>query len=331
MATQRVATVFGGSGFIGKYVVQRLMARGYVVRIANRDRGTTKQPMADNQEAQIVPIYASLLNDRSVTRAVHGADVVVNLIGILSERRPGDFTRVHAEGAGRIARAAGAAGVRRMVHMSALGADPASPSLYARSKAAGEQSVRAAFPGAVVLRPSVVFGAEDKFFNRFGAMAKALPIMPVISGGTRFQPVYVGNVADAMIAGVERDDIAGRIFELGGPDIRTFRELLSWLLTETRRRRPMVEMPPQLARLQAWIGEMVPGKPFTRDQLLLLARDNVVSPGSLGLAELGIVPTPIELVVPDYLRRYRPIGGGQTNQAAVLSKRLSSIRPGILP
>ena len=169
--------------------------------------------------------------------------------------------------------------------------------------------MRAALPGAVILRPSVVFGTEDQFFNRFGAMAMTLPIMPVICGNSRFQPVYVGDVADAVVAGLVRDDTVGRTYELGGPRIYTFRELLTYILHETRRHRPLWTVPDGVARLQARLGELVPGKPFTRDQLTMLARDNVADPAMPGLPELGITPTPVELVVPVYLDRYRAGGG----------------------
>ncbi len=199
--------------------------------------------------------------------------------------------------------------VARLVHLSAIGADPASPSAYGRSKAAGEIAARQAFPGATILRPSLVFGPEDAFFNRFAGMARLFPMMPVISGATRFQPVYVGDVADATLAALDRADATGTIFELGGPDVRSFRELMEAVLTWTGRRRKLVNVPMGLARLQARFGELMPGKPLTRDQLLMLARDAIVSAGMPGLAELGIVPTPMDLVVPDYLARFRPGGG----------------------
>jgi NADH dehydrogenase len=309
MATRSVAAVFGGSGFIGRYVVQRLAARGYVVRVVGRDTERAKDLMVTGAVGQVVALYASFANPATIARATEGADLVVNLIGILSERRSGDFQRVHAEGPGAIARAAAGSEVQRMVQISAIGADASSPSLYARTKAAGEAAVHEVFPTATILRPSIVFGAEDKFFNRFGAMAMYLPVMPVICGHTRFQPVYVGDVADAIIASLEREDTPGQTYELGGPRIYTFRELLVWLLHETRRHRALIEIPLGLARLQARLGELAPGKPFTRDQLLMLQRDNVATEGMPGLAELGIVPTPIEAIVPDYLDRYRPGGG----------------------
>lgn len=308
MTQRSVAVVFGGSGFIGRYVVKRLAAAGHVVRVAGRDTERAKSLMTAGRVGQVVPLYVSLANEGTVQRAVDGADLVVNLVGILSEGRPGDFHRLQAEGAGRIATAAAAAGVERMVQLSAIGADPASASAYATSKAAGEAAVRAALPGAAILRPSVVFGAEDKFFNRFGAMAMTLPFMPVIHGDTRFQPVYVGDVADAVLAALS-PSAAGTTHELGGPRVYTFRELLAYILHETRRNRHLWEVPLGLARFQARLGELVPGKPFTRDQLVLLGRDNVATPGTPGLTELGITPTPIELVVPAYLDRYRAGGG----------------------
>lgn len=309
MATRSVATVFGGSGFIGRYVVKRLTDRGYVVRVCGRDTEAARALMTTGRIGQIVPFYVSLENESTIERAVEDAGVVVNLVGILSERRPGDFQRIQADGAGRVARAAAATGAGRMVHVSAIGADPASPSLYARTKADGEVQVRAAMPGATILRPSLVFGAEDQFFNRFGAMAMWLPVMPVIHGTTRFQPVYVGDVADAVGAALDRADAPGRTYELGGPRVWSFRELMAYVLQETRRRRPLVEVPLGVARFQARLGEYVPGKPFTRDQLALLGRDNVVTPGVPDLAALGIVPTPVELIVPEYLVRFRPGGG----------------------
>ena len=315
MATRRVATVFGGSGFIGRYVVKRLAAAGYVVRVAVRDTEGALFLRPMGAVGQIVPLYASLHEPATITRAVADAQVVANLVGILAERRAGDFTRVHTEGAGLVARDAAAAGVERLVHVSAIGADPDSPSAYGRSKGLGEKAVRREFPGAAILRPSIVFGMEDQFFNRFAAMAQFSPIVPVIAGATRFQPVYVGNVADAVMAGLTRDDLPARLFELGGPKVWTFRGLIAWILREIQRRRRMVEVPMGLARLQASIMERLPGKPLTRDQLLMLTRDNVANPGVPGLEALGITPTPIESVVPTYLARFRP-GGGRRDRYA---------------
>ncbi|MGC8475589.1 MAG: complex I NDUFA9 subunit family protein [Acetobacteraceae bacterium] len=309
MSHRQIATVFGGAGFIGRYVVQRLARRGLTVRVAGRDplAAAALKPMG--AVGQIVPIFAPVTVEADVARAVAGARWVVNLAGILAEHRAGDFDRIHAEGAGRIARLAAAAGVERLVHLSALGADPASPSAYGRSKAAGEQAVRSAFPAATILRPSIVFGPEDRFFNRFAGLARISPVMPVIAGATKFQPVYVGDVADAVLAGLTRPDAAGQVFALGGPEVRSFRALLEAILRWTGRDKPLVTIPTGIARLQARLGELVPGKPFTRDQLAMLERDNVVAPGEPDLAALGIAATPMDLVVPAYLARFRPGGG----------------------
>jgi NADH dehydrogenase len=316
MIPRSVATVFGGSGFIGRYVVKRLAAAGHIVRVAVRDTEAALFLKPMGAVGQIVPLYAPVTNAPDVARAVEDAEMVVNLVGILAERRSGDFRRVQAEGPATIAKAAAAAGVTRLVQVSAIGADAASPSLYARTKAEGEAAVRAAFPAATILRPSVVFGPEDRFFNRFAAMAQIAPCMPVISGATRFQPVYVADVADAIIAALHRPEAAGALYELGGPQVWTMRELLAWILRETQRRRMLMEVPMGLARLQAAVLERLPGKLLTRDQLLLLERDNVVGDGMPGLAELGVLATPVAQVVPAYLKRYR--AGGLKREAYVL-------------
>jgi NADH dehydrogenase len=304
-----VATVFGGSGFIGRYIVKRLAKKGFVVRVAVRDPEAALFLKPMGAVGQIVPLYGSLIHEPTVHRAIESADLVVNTVGILSERRRGDFQRIHADGAGMVARLATQAGVARLVHISAIGADAHAASRYAATKAAGEAAVREAFPGVTILRPSLVFGPEDRLFNRFAAMARVLPFMPVICGDTRFQPVYVGDVADAVMAALGRADAAGATYELGGPRIWLFREILAYILREIGRRRPMIDVPLGLARLQAGVMELLPGKPMTRDQLLLLQQDNVVNPDMPGLKELDIVPTPVELVVPGYLRRFQPGGG----------------------
>jgi NADH dehydrogenase len=308
MATQ-VVTIFGGSGFIGRYLVQRLARHGWIIRVAVRrpERALFLKPMG--AIGQITPIAANLRHEASVAAAVAGADAVVNLVGVLYDRRPQSFAAVHVEGAGRVARAAHAAGVRRYVHMSALGADPASPASYGRSKAAGEAAVRAAFPEAGIARPSIVFGPEDDFFNRFAGLARYSPALPLIGGGkTRFQPVYVGDVADALARLVEDPATTGKTYELGGPSTYTFRELLEYLLREIGRRRLLLPLPFAAAMLQAAFLEWLPRPPLTRDQVRLLERDNVVSANALTLADLGIQPTALELVVPSYVARYRPGG-----------------------
>ncbi|MCA3359984.1 MAG: complex I NDUFA9 subunit family protein, partial [Roseomonas sp.] len=257
---------------------------------------------------QITPVAASVTDEASSARAVAGADIVINLVGILFESRAGDFQRIQAEGAGRVARLAAAAGARQFLHLSAIGADAASPSLYAQTKAAGEAAVLAAFPGAIILRPSVVFGPDDQFFNRFAGLAALLPFMPVVAGETRFQPVYVGDVADAAMAALADPSAAGKVFELGGPRVMSMRQVLRYILDVTGRQRPMIALPEGFVRLQARLGELLPTPPLTRDQLILLGKDNVVSPNAPGFQALGIEPKAVEAIVPSYLARFR-VGG----------------------
>ena len=309
MATRSVATVFGGSGFIGRYIVRRLAKKGFVVRVAVRDPEAALFLKTAGAVGQIVPLYASIIDQPTVHRAVAAADLVVNAVGILSEGRKGDFERIHAEGAGLVARSATAAGVARLVHISAIGADPNAVSRYAATKGMGEGTARQGFAGATILRPSLVFGPEDRLFNRFAGMARIMPVMPVICGETRFQPVYVGDVADAVMAVLARADAVGAVYELGGPRVWSMRELLAYILQETGRKRRMIDVPMWLARLQASLLELTPAKPLTRDQLLMLEQDNIVAAGMPGLAELDIVATPVELAVPSYLRRFQPGGG----------------------
>ena len=310
----RIATVFGGSGFIGRHVVKRLAAQGYLVRVAVRDTEGALFLKPMGAVGQIVLLHAPASDPSAVTRAVEGAAVVVNLVGILAERRPGDFRRIHVEAAGNIAKAAAAAGVAHLVHVSALGVAADHPSSYARSKAEGEAAVRAAFPAAAILRPSVVFGPDDAFLNRIARMAQLLKFVPVLGGQTRLQPVYVGDVADAVIAALS-PSAAGRTFELGGPKVASMRELTAYVLSETRRARCMIGLPRWYVGLLAAVLERLPGQTLTRDQIKLLGRDNVVSPGAEGLAALGVTPTPMEAVVPAYLRRYRPGGGTRDDYA----------------
>ncbi len=291
--TRPIATVFGASGFIGRHVVQRLAARGDLVRVAVRDTEGAMFLRPMGRVGQIVPLHAPLEAEAAVARAVDGAATVVNCAGIIAERRAGDFERTHAEGAERIARLATAA--ERFVHVSAIGADAASPSRYGRSKAAGEAAVLAAQQQAVILRPSIVFGADDAFFNRFALLASLLPVLPIVGGTTKFQPVYVGDVADAAMAAP-----AGT-WELGGPDVRSLEELMRWMLTLIGRRRLVWDMPMGIARLQARVLERLPGRLLTRDQLLMLGHDNVVDPAR----RWGGCVTPMDMVVPGYLARFR--------------------------
>ena len=309
MATRRVATVFGGSGFIGRYVVKRLAQQGFIVRVAVRDPEGALFLKLMGAVGQIVPLFASVMNEGTVHRAVVESEVVVNLVGALTESRAASFQAVHTEGAERIARLAAANGVSRLVHISAIGADANSPSRYGSSKGRAEQAVTAAVPDATILRPSLVFGIEDNFFNRFAEIARLAPFMPVISGDTRMQPVFVGDVADAVMAVLASPSAARKIFELGGPRVWTFREILGYILKQTRRHKKLLDIPMGIARFQASILQHLPGKLLTQDQLLMLSQDNVVGPDALGLTDLGITPTPVELIVPGYLSRYQPGGG----------------------
>jgi uncharacterized protein YbjT (DUF2867 family) len=306
----RRVTVLGATGFVGRYIVKHLADQGAVITAVSRharEAGFLK-PMGD--VGQIVPIDADMRDDRALDAVVAGAEIVVNAIGILFERGAQTFDAIHARLPVRIAVAAQKAGVKQILHISAVGADPQSPSSYARSKAEGEAELRAAFPDAIVLRPTLVFGPEDDFFNRFGCYARVLPALPLIGGGaTRFQPVYVGDVAQAAGAALERQEY-GRIFELAGPEIYSFKQLMELLLREIGRKRFLVSIPFGVAAFEAWFLEFLPHPPLTRDQLRLLERDNVASSGLPGLAELGIAPTTLELILPLYLDRFRR--GGRT-------------------
>jgi len=309
--TRGLATVFGGSGFIGRYVVRRLAREGWQVRVAVRRPDEALFLKTAGVVGQVTPVAVNIRDERSVRGAVSGADLVVNLVGILFQSGRQRFDAVHAEGAGRVASAAAAAGVRTLVHISAIGADANSPSAYARSKAAGETAVRGAFPRAVILRPSIVFGPEDDFFNRFAKMAMVLPALPLIGGGTtRFQPVYVLDVAEAVARAVSNPDLAGKTFELGGPRIYSFRELMLLLLAELGRRRMLIGLPFAIASLKGAIFQAIPfiRPPLTADQVKLLKRDNVVAGGAQGFKELGISPTAVEPILPTYLDLYRPHG-----------------------
>lgn len=305
------ATVFGGSGFVGRYAVRRLAAAGarVVVGVRHPERAGFLKPMGD--VGQVLPVAADIGDEAAVAAAVQGSDLVVNLSGILVESGAQRFAAVHAQGAERVAKAARAAGVRSLVHVSAIGADAASPAAYGRSKAAGEAAVRAAFPAAAVVRPSIVFGPEDDFFNRFARLARLVPALPLVHGGrTKFQPVYVGDVAEALVRAAERAgraDAAGRTYELGGPQVYTFRDLLAFILATTRRRAFLVPVPEAVLSFKARFFELLPDPPLTRDQIAMLRRDNVVSDDSdiARFADLGIEPAALEAIVPEYLARYR--------------------------
>ncbi len=298
--------VFGGSGFIGRYLVQRLASSGWRVTVAVRrpDRARFLQPLGD--VGQIVAVATDITDARQVTERIEGAGAVVNLVGILHEKGTRTFSRLHAEGARLIAEATARAGVRHLVHVSAIGASPHSPSSYARSKAAGEDAVRAAMPDAPIVRPGIVFGPEDGFFNLFGRMAALSPVIPLIGGGTmRFQPVHVGDVASAIVACLDDASTAGKTYELGGPSVYTFRHLMEFIRQETRRRVLFVPVPFLAARALGSVLQNLPNPPLTLDQVRLMQSDIVVQPDAATLADLGIEATALEMVVPSYLKLYR--------------------------
>jgi uncharacterized protein YbjT (DUF2867 family) len=311
------AVVFGGGGFIGRHFIRRLAKTGAVVRVPSRHVSRVGFLRTAGVVGQIVPEIMSTFDDAELAGAIEGADLVVSLIGILSENNKGAFDRIHTDLQARIAREATAAGVKRLVHVSALGASPDSKSAYARSKAAGEAAMREFFPEVTILRPSIVFGPEDQFFNRFAAIAGMSPVLPLIGGGlTRFQPVYVGDVADAIMATLSRPEAKGQTYELGGPIVYTFKELMELLLQEIGLKRLLAPVPWGVARMQAGFAEMLPSKPLTRDQVELLKQDNVLSGTLPGLSDLGVQPTAAELILPTYLDRFRKGGRfGQGNRA----------------
>ena len=304
-ARDRVVTLFGGGGFLGRYAVQALARTGARLRIVQRDPGRAffLKPLAAVGQIQFAG--ADIGDSASVRAAVRGSDAVVNLVGILK----GNFDAVHVRGARHVAAAAAEAGVQALVHVSAIGADPEGESHYARSKGEGEAAVRSAFPGATILRPSVVFGQEDQFINRLAAMARLAPALPVISGGTRFQPVYVADVGRAAAdAALDPGRYGGETYELGGPQLLTMRELMAWVCEQTGHGRPLIDVPDTAGRLLARLTGWLPGAPITWDQWLMLRRDNVVSAGAKGLEAFGLRPTPLAAVAEGWLTRYRRHG-----------------------
>lgn len=315
LETGSLVTVFGGSGFVGRHTVRALARRRYRVRAAVRrpDLAGHLQPMG--AVGQIHAVQANLRFPDSVRHAVDGAAFVVNAVGVLAPTGKQTFDALHVEGARAVAKAAREAGVKRFVHVSAIGADAHGSANYARSKAAGEQAVLAEFPDAVIIRPSIVFGPEDEFFNRFASLATFAPVMPLIGGRTKFQPIFVGDLATAIANVCEGGAKPGTIYEVGGPEVLTFKQLLDRTQEWAGRSRPYVAMPLWLAKLQAVLTLPLPNamRPITVDQVRMLGRDNVVSDAAVAegrtLADLGIAaPHTISTVVPSYLERYRPRG-----------------------
>ncbi|WP_158809896.1 complex I NDUFA9 subunit family protein [Beijerinckia sp. L45] len=320
--TGNLVTVFGGSGFIGRHVVQALAQHGWRVRVAARRPDLAFHLQPSGGVGQIHAVQANLRYPDSVARAVRGADAVVNLVGLLAQGGKQTFSSMHVEGVKTVVAAAQAAGITRFVQMSAIGADASSPSAYGRTKAEGEAAVLATIPQAVVLRPSVVFGPEDKFFNRFAGMARLMPALPLIGGGTgKLQPVYVGDVAEAVALGLDGTAKAGTIYELGGPEVRSFKEILEFILKTTGRQRAFVSLPFATASAMAGVTEKVKALTLgllpemldmTRDQVELLKSDNAVTAAAIAegrtLLGLGIAPESYEAIVPTYLYRFRKTG-----------------------
>lgn len=310
----KLVTIYGGSGFVGRYVARRMAAAGWRVRVAVRRPNEALHVKPYGVPGQVEPVFCNIRDDASVRAVMQGADAVVNCVGILAESGKQRFDAVQAQGAERIARIASELGVARIVHLSAIGAHKDSDSTYARTKAAGEAAILRHMPQAVILRPSIIFGAEDQFFNRFAGMTRLGPILPVVGAETRFQPVYVDDVARAAVMGVIGEAAPG-IYELGGPEVVSFRALMQMMLRVIRRRRLIVNIPFGIATLMAWGMELVQivtlglvPPQITRDQVRNLRVDNVVREGARSFADLGIDPVAPEAVLPDYLWRFRPSG-----------------------
>jgi NADH dehydrogenase len=310
--TSKLVTIFGGSGFVGTQVVQLMARQGYRIRVAVRRPDLAGHVKPLGTVGQIQPIQANLRNPASVQRAVEGADIVINLVGILAEGGRQRFRAVHTMGAKNVAEAAKAAGAEALVHMSALGADVDSPSMSQQSKAMGEEEVLKHFPKAVIVRPSIIFGQGDGFFNLFGALARMFPVLPVISGKTKFQPIFVGDVAQAIVKAATGAVKTGKIYELGGSEVETMQELLQRVLVESNRQRPLVPMPLGLAKFKAMFLQLLPKKLLTADQVVALSMDNVVSKDAIKqkrtLAAFGIEPTSMDAVLPTYMWQYRQSG-----------------------
>lgn len=307
-AQSPLVTIIGGSGFVGRHIAQAMARRGWRVRVACRRPNDAMTVKTYGTVGQVEPVQCNIRDEASTRAVIRGADAVVNCVGLLFDSGRNTFDACQAEGAGRVARLAAAEGVGRLVHISAIGADAESASAYARTKAAGEAAVLEGFPQAVILRPSVVFGQDDGFFNRFAAMARLMPlVLPIVGGGTKFQPVWVEDVAEAAARGAEGKAASG-VYELGGPSVMTLREAVDLMLKITRRRRLVIDIPFFFARIQAWFLQLLPNPLLTVDQVRLLERDNVVSEGAKTMADLGISAAAPEGLIESYLYAYRPQG-----------------------
>jgi NADH dehydrogenase len=304
---QQVVTIVGGTGFVGRYIVKLLAARGYTIQVISRFPDNALYLKTAGDVGQIVLTQGNLARPETLVGKLAGSYAVINLVGLLHESGGGqNFNKLHAQGAEKLAKMARASGVQRFIQMSALGVDKARGSLYARTKLLGEKAVFTAFPEATILRPSVMFGPEDNFFNKFARLAMISPALPLIGNGrTRFQPVYVGDVARAVQACLARVDTMGMTYELGGPQVYTFKELLQFMLQTIGRERMLIPVPFSLAALKALFLERLPRPLITRDQVRLLKSDNTVGLGAQTFANLGIHPTAMEIIVPEYLAAYR--------------------------
>ncbi|WP_158965122.1 complex I NDUFA9 subunit family protein [Chachezhania sediminis] len=323
----KMVTIYGGSGFVGRYVARRMAKAGWRVRVACRHPNEAIFVRPYGVVGQVEPVLCNIRDDASVASVMHGADAVVSCVGILNESGAQTFDAVQSEGAARIARLAAEAGITKMVHVSAIGADAESHSHYARTKAEGEDGVLVSMPGAVILRPSVIFGSEDGLMNRFARLATCAPIVPIVASGTMLQPVYVDDVAAAVEKAVT-SDVAPGVYELGGPETLSMYDLFGKVIETIRRNRPRLPLPMVLAQMMAWGFDMLQKATFgivsngvlTRDQLRMLKSDNVVAEGARGFADLGIEPTAMDAVLPEYMWVYRP--AGQFNDIQQSAKRM---------
>lgn len=310
----KLVTVYGGSGFVGRYITRRLAKAGWRVRVAVRRPNEAIFVKPYGAVGQVEPVLCNIRNDDSVKSVMSGSDAVVNCVGILAPDGKNTFEAVQSEGAGRIARIAKELGVSKMVHISSIGADEDSDSIYSQTKAQGEKAVLAHMPDAMILRPSIVFGPEDGFFNRFASMSRFGPALPIIGAETKFQPVYVDDIAKAAMEGLE-GHAAGGIYELGGPEVKSFRDLMDQMLGVIRRRRLVLNTPFFVAKSMGAIFDLLNAVsfgiikgPVTYDQVTNLARDNVATGEHPGFSDLGIRPTTLEAILPSYLWRFRPSG-----------------------
>lgn len=299
-----LVTVFGGGGFVGRYVSQELLAKGFRVRVAERNPGDALRvkPLGGLGQTQLV--HADVRDAASVARAIAGADAVINLVAVLR----GDRDGINRKGAANVASAAAAANVKALVHISAIGADAESASAYGRSKGEGEKAVRDAFPAATILRPSLIFGREDQFTNRFANLIRMMPVVPVMAGRTKFQPVYVVDVARAITAAVADATAHGAVYELGGPQVMSMAQINEWLASAIGHERTMLPVPAPVACAMATLTGWLPGAPINADEWKMLQHDNIVASGAKGLTALGVSPTPLAAVADTWLVQYRKHG-----------------------